>query len=139
MVLSSSCFTGWDSVRIPSYRRILSSLRDGLDKEQWEPTIQKLFTLQSEKSNFPQIREAWALDWQSHGESAVLNELALKDDPESARTSRHYSSRIWLLLIGIPLTALDLWGYAIAEFLKSDLIAGHRLVGVGYSSGTVGL
>ncbi|KAF7356271.1 Alpha/beta-hydrolase [Mycena venus] len=91
----------------------------GQHKEQWEPALEKLFTLHSERSNLPRIREAWALDWQSHGEAAVLNEDALKDDPKSA--------------------PLDLWASAIAGFLKSDLVAGHRLVGVGYSSGTVGL
>ncbi|KAJ6581958.1 alpha/beta-hydrolase [Mycena capillaripes] len=117
------------SVAAKRYRRTDKTSQDGITlvmlhglgqhKEQWEPTIQKLFALQSEKSHLPRIREAWALDWQSHGESAVLNEAALKDDPESA--------------------PLDLWGYAIADFLKSDLIAGHQVVGVGYSSGTVGL
>ncbi|KAJ7201833.1 hypothetical protein GGX14DRAFT_571097 [Mycena pura] len=91
----------------------------GQHKEQWEPTLEKLFTLHSEGSNLPRLREAWALDWQSHGEAAVLNEEALKDDPKSA--------------------PLDLWASATAGFLKSDLVAGHKLVGVGYSSGTVGL
>ncbi|KAJ7196900.1 hypothetical protein B0H12DRAFT_1038094 [Mycena haematopus] len=91
----------------------------GQHKEQWEPIIEKLFTLHSEKSDVPQIREAWALDWQSHGESAVLNEDALTDDPKTA--------------------SLDLWGQAIADFLKSDFVSGHRLVGVVYSFRTVGL
>ncbi|KAJ7828267.1 hypothetical protein B0H14DRAFT_2812458 [Mycena olivaceomarginata] len=59
-----------------------------------------------QRRNSPQIREAWVLDWQSHGESAVLNEESLKDDPASARA-------------------------AIANFLNSDLVAGHQLVGVG--------
>ncbi|KAJ7146732.1 hypothetical protein C8R44DRAFT_598796, partial [Mycena epipterygia] len=91
----------------------------GQHKEQWEPVLEKLFLLQSEKSDFPPIREAWSFDWQSHGESAVLNEEALKDDPKSA--------------------PLDLWGSAIAIFMKSDHVNGHKLVGIGYSSGTVGL
>ncbi|KAJ7798639.1 hypothetical protein B0H14DRAFT_3886403 [Mycena olivaceomarginata] len=89
----------------------------GMHKEQWEPILEKLFTLQSEKSTF--YREAWSLDWQNHGESAVLNEEALKDDPKSA--------------------PLDLWGRAIAHFLTSGLVTGHRLVGIGYSFGAVGL
>ncbi|KAJ7799995.1 alpha/beta-hydrolase [Mycena olivaceomarginata] len=91
----------------------------GMHKEQWEPILEKLFTLQSEKSTFYRIREAWSLDWQNHGESAVLNEEALKDDPKSA--------------------SLDLWGRAIAHFLTSGLVTGHRLVGIGYSFGAVGL
>ncbi|KAK7024976.1 Alpha/beta-hydrolase [Favolaschia claudopus] len=97
----------------------------GQHKEQWEPTLEKLFAIHStssrsnSNSNLPQIREAWALEWQSHGESAVLNQNSLQDDAESA--------------------PLNLWGIAIANFLKSDHVAGHRLYGVGYSSGTVGL
>ncbi|KAK7012805.1 Alpha/beta-hydrolase [Favolaschia claudopus] len=94
----------------------------GQHKEQWEPTLEKLFAIHSSSrsnSNLPQIREAWALDWQSHGESAVLNQNSLQDDAESA--------------------PLNLWGIAIANFLKSNHVAGHRLYGVGYSSGTVGL
>jgi hypothetical protein len=67
-----------------------------------------------------------------------LNEEALKRDPKSARTSPQYFPSQFFFLIGTP-TALDLWGYAIAGFLTSDLITGHRLVGIGYSSGTVGL
>lgn len=57
------------------------------DKEQWEPVMESLYALQvqSESGAEPQaVREAWAFDWQSHGESAVLNEEALKDGPASA-------------------------------------------------------
>ncbi|KAJ7799996.1 Alpha/beta hydrolase fold-1 [Mycena olivaceomarginata] len=91
----------------------------GMHKEQWEPIVEKLFTLQSEKSTFYRIREAWSFDWQNHGESAVLNEEALKDDPKSA--------------------PLDLWGRSIAQFLTSGLVSGHRFVGIGYSIGAVGI
>ncbi|KAJ6593226.1 Alpha/beta hydrolase fold-1 [Mycena capillaripes] len=91
----------------------------GQHKEQWEPVLEKVFTLQAEKSNFHHIREAWLFDWQSHGESAILNEQALKCDPKSA--------------------PLDLWGYAVAGFLKSGLVNDHRLVGVGYSFGNIAL
>ncbi|KAJ6474400.1 Alpha/Beta hydrolase protein [Mycena vitilis] len=88
----------------------------GQHKEQWEATIEKLYALQSRSSR---IREVWTFDWQSHGESAVLNEEALKDDEKAA--------------------PLDCWAAAIAAFIKSDFVKGHRLVGVGHSSGTVGL
>ncbi|KAJ7350779.1 Alpha/beta hydrolase fold-1 [Mycena albidolilacea] len=91
----------------------------GMHKEQWEPILEKLFALQSEKSTFYRIREAWLFDWQNHGESAVLNEEALKDDPKSA--------------------PLDLWGRSIAQFLMSGLVSGHRFVGIGYSLGAVGI
>jgi len=89
----------------------------GQHKEQWEPIIEKMYALRSESSISPQIREVWSFDWQSHGESAVLNEEALKDGPESA--------------------PVDRWASAIAAFIKSNLVKGHRLVGIGYSSGTI--
>ena len=60
----------------------LSSLTcTSTDKEAWEPTIQHLFHL----SNDPQlpfeyrVRETWSLEWQSHGESALLNVDALAE------------------------------------------------------------
>jgi len=46
------------------------------DKEQWEPTIEQIFRLQQHK-NQNRIREVWAFDWQSHGESAIINEKLL--------------------------------------------------------------
>ncbi|KAJ7437591.1 Alpha/beta hydrolase fold-1 [Mycena galericulata] len=91
----------------------------GQHKEQWEPVIDKLYSLQSERSTSTKIREIWVFDWQSHGESAVLNEEALKNDSKSA--------------------PLDRWSSAVADFIKSDFVKGHRLVGVGFSSGTVGV
>lgn len=52
-----------------------------IDKEQWEVTIEKLFELTTSRSV---IREAWALDCQSHGESGILNAEKLRDrDPIS--------------------------------------------------------
>ncbi|KAJ6613733.1 Alpha/beta hydrolase fold-1 [Mycena sp. CBHHK59/15] len=91
----------------------------GQHKEQWEPVIEKLYALHSERSLAPQIREVWSFDWQSHGESAALNAKALKDDTKSA--------------------PLDQWGSAIAGFIKSHFVKAHHLVGIGYSSGTIGL
>ncbi|KAJ7352287.1 hypothetical protein DFH08DRAFT_775196 [Mycena albidolilacea] len=87
------------------------------DKEQWEPVIEKLYALRSDTARSPQIREAWPFDWQSHGESAVLNEKALEDGPDSA----------------------CMWASAITGFIKSDVVKGHRLVGIGYSSGSITL
>lgn len=60
------------------------------DKEQWEPVIEKLYALRSDTASSSQIREAWSFDWQSHGESAVLNEKALEDGPDSARMSSRF-------------------------------------------------
>jgi hypothetical protein len=47
------------------------------DKEQWEPVIEDLFTIQRTKTRNRRIREVWAFDWQSHGDSAVLNQPLL--------------------------------------------------------------
>ncbi|KAG6864969.1 hypothetical protein C0991_005876 [Blastosporella zonata] len=55
----------------PSFTQIL-------DKEQWEPTIEQIFCLQQNKATCDRIREAWAFDWQSHGDAAVLNEKVLE-------------------------------------------------------------
>ncbi|KAF7330197.1 Alpha/beta-hydrolase [Mycena venus] len=91
----------------------------GQHKEQWEPIIEKLYALRRDSSISSRIREVWSFDWQSHGESAVLNEEALKDGSGSAPTER--------------------WASAITEFVKSDLVKGHRLIGISYSSGTIAL
>jgi hypothetical protein len=50
-----------------------------LDKEQWEPVIQRLFQFQETEAEVHRIREAWSFDWQSHGDAAVLNHNVLKD------------------------------------------------------------
>ena len=52
------------------------------DKEHWEPTIDRLFRLQAATTGQPVIREVWAPDWQTHGDSAVLN-AALFAEPFS--------------------------------------------------------
>jgi hypothetical protein len=52
------------------------------DKEQWEPVIEYLFEAQAAQDAPHRIREAWAFDWQNHGDAAVLNRAALKDRPE---------------------------------------------------------
>ncbi|KAJ7151950.1 alpha/beta-hydrolase, partial [Mycena filopes] len=91
----------------------------GQHKEQWEPVVEKLFAQAPEKPAPTSIREVWAFDWQNHGESAVENEQALKEGPKVAR--------------------LDHWAAAVAAFIRSDFVKGHRLVGVGHSAGTVAL
>ncbi|KAJ6549469.1 Alpha/beta hydrolase fold-1 [Mycena sp. CBHHK59/15] len=91
----------------------------GQHKEQWEPVIEKLYALQSGGETLPRIREVWSFDWQSHGESAVLNEDALEGDPTSS--------------------PVDRWADAVAVFTKSNFVEGHLLVGIGYSSGTMAL
>ena len=43
------------------------------DKEQWEPVITTILAKTS-----TEIDEAWAIDWQNHGQSALLNKETLK-------------------------------------------------------------
>lgn len=85
--------TPWDSAsldRRPTYSTesyiVLHCLTD---KEQWEPTLEKLFDLSRGSSTF-RIREAWAFDWQNHGDSAIMNEGIIQNDVAAAR-KRHVS------------------------------------------------
>ncbi|KAJ7081138.1 Alpha/beta hydrolase fold-1 [Mycena belliarum] len=85
----------------------------GAHKEQWEPTIQRIFELRG-----AQVHEAWALDWQTHGDSAVLNQKLLETSP----------SRVY----GVSASE---WAEGIAAFLRSAHMHGKRIVAVGHSAG----
>lgn len=63
------------------------------DKEQWEPVIAYLFDRQ-QKLNPGQhrIREAWAFDWPTHGDAAVLNRELLGKRTDSVCEYRVYLS-----------------------------------------------
>jgi len=47
------------------------------DKEHWEPVIKELFE-ENHAAGSAIIKEAWAIDCQDHGESAILNENELE-------------------------------------------------------------
>ncbi|EPS99563.1 hypothetical protein FOMPIDRAFT_1030883 [Fomitopsis schrenkii] len=87
----------------------------GFHKEHWEPLLERLCAVQSTKEPTGRIREAWAFDWQGHGDSAVLNEAALK-------------RRGW----GVSNAT---WARGIHAFLDTPHVQGHRLVMIGHSSG----
>uniref|UniRef100_A0A0W0F8H8 AB hydrolase-1 domain-containing protein n=1 Tax=Moniliophthora roreri TaxID=221103 RepID=A0A0W0F8H8_MONRR len=89
----------------------------GTHKEHWEPVIDKLFSILNSNSKHPRqrIREAWAFDWQNHGDSAVVNEEKLNDRPE-----------------GISVYE---WSAAIRNFVHSPRMKGHRIVPLGHSAG----
>lgn len=91
----------------------------GQHKEFWEPVLEKLFALQAAGMSHYRIREAWAFDWQSHGDSAILNADRLRDNPE--------------------VITVTTWASGLALFIKSGRVDGHTLVGVGYSAGTIAL
>ncbi|KAJ7115440.1 Alpha/beta hydrolase fold-1 [Mycena epipterygia] len=88
----------------------------GGHKEQWEPIISYIFAAQRGKARQHQISEAWALDWQSHGDAGVLNEAILK----SGRPD------------GLPAAE---WGPAILAFVRSPHMQGRRIVPIGHSAG----
>ena len=50
----------------------------GFHKELWEPTIEDLFALLSQGGLESEIREVWTIDSPNHGDSAILNEQAMK-------------------------------------------------------------
>ncbi|KAF8909980.1 hypothetical protein CPB85DRAFT_1221751 [Mucidula mucida] len=84
----------------------------GSHKEQWEPTLERIFTIQQSKNQFHRIREAWAFDWQNHGDAAVLNQSALSDRPEGVCAS-----------------------LSVSAFVRSPRMTGHRIVPLGHSAG----
>ncbi|OBZ71433.1 hypothetical protein A0H81_08376 [Grifola frondosa] len=87
----------------------------GSHKEVWEPVIGSLFD-----HDPPSIREAWAFDWQSHGEAGVLNDALLKDDGACGLSVRE-------------------WAAGLQTALASRDFSGHRLVGIGHSSGATAI
>ncbi|KAI0730579.1 alpha/beta-hydrolase [Earliella scabrosa] len=87
-------------------------------KESFLPTIEYLFQIQStvQESTCP-ILEAWVLDSPNHGRAGVLNATRLLSRP-------------------LGLSAHE-WARAAQVFLKSGLMKGTKIVGIGHSAGTV--
>ncbi|KDQ22266.1 hypothetical protein PLEOSDRAFT_1079700 [Pleurotus ostreatus PC15] len=95
----------------------------GYHKESWEPCIEVIFqhfNADKAKAKLTEIREAWAIDWQDHGDAALLNRQALR-----ARGDQ-----------GIQPNELAV---ALSTFVNSPHVKGHILVGVAYSLGSAGL
>lgn len=57
----------------------VNNLHLDLDKEQWEPTLTALFRSQKAGKLRVRLREAWALDSLTHGDSALLNGQLLEN------------------------------------------------------------
>ncbi|KAJ6506825.1 Alpha/beta hydrolase fold-1 [Mycena sanguinolenta] len=90
----------------------------GSHKESWEPTIFHTFRSQ-QALNTPRhlrMREAWAVDWQNHGEAAVLNRAMLEEYRKGG-------------------VSVYEWADALAAFVRSPRLQGRRIVGVGHSAG----
>ncbi|KAF4563902.1 hypothetical protein EYR36_003146 [Pleurotus pulmonarius] len=92
----------------------------GYHKESWEPCIEVIFQhfTNDTRSEPTKIREAWAIDWQDHGDAALLNRQALR-----ARGDQE------------P----DELAAALSTFVTSCHVKGHTLVGIAYSLGSAGL
>lgn len=139
-----------------------------LDKEQWEPVIQRLFQLQETEAELHRIREAWSFDWQSHGDAAVLNYNVLKDRTKCvcelfcssyaqpgwlclcspyATCARNYRPdktyvfvfSSWFRRLIAPSTAVYEWTPALAAFIRSSRMQGHRIVPLGHSAGAAAM
>ncbi|KAF4604846.1 hypothetical protein EYR40_003628 [Pleurotus pulmonarius] len=84
----------------------------GAHKEQWEPTILSVFQ-RSSISNIAKarLREAWAFDWQNHGDAGVLNRDALQRRP-SPGVSHRFSM---LTLKDFPLWASPQVAFILVE------------------------
>jgi hypothetical protein len=72
-LLLTHCIGGRESFLKLGYISQLDFENSSSDKEQWEPVIESIVHTQCTKNRDRRIREVWAFDWQSHGDSAVVN------------------------------------------------------------------
>ncbi|KAJ7466506.1 Alpha/beta hydrolase family-domain-containing protein [Mycena latifolia] len=86
------------------------------DEEQWEPTLEQIFLKAKDTNSQFVLREVWSVDWQNHGEGAIVNETALKERP------------------GVLKAILE-WAEAIAAFVKSPHLRDRRIAPIGHSAG----
>ncbi|KAH9942036.1 alpha/beta-hydrolase [Amylocystis lapponica] len=87
----------------------------GTHKEIWEPVIGALMKLTLPGTDTPLVREAWAVDTQNHGDSAVLNAALFEND-------------------AVRFSATDL-ASGLRALVASDHLAGHQVIGIGHSFG----
>ncbi|KAF7316198.1 CN hydrolase domain-containing protein [Mycena indigotica] len=92
----------------------------GSHKEQWEPIIESCFVNQRSKPRHQRIREAWAFDWQSHGDSAVLNCDLIMNTRQMGVSAFEYAA-------------------AIKAFVRSARMQGKRMVAIGHSAGAAAM
>ncbi|KAJ6511402.1 Alpha/Beta hydrolase protein [Mycena vitilis] len=78
-------------------------------KEQWEIIIKKIFELLPGR-----INEAWAIDWQNHGNSAALNDHALQT----------------------KIATIEDYADILRSFVESHYVAGKKIIAIGHSTGT---
>ncbi|KAF8079386.1 Alpha/Beta hydrolase protein [Lyophyllum atratum] len=130
--MTAKCYTVGDSSKNAAGLTLLLTHCIGSHKEQWEPTIQRMFQVQQAKDESYRIREAWSFDWQNHGDAAVLNRDALISRPGGVCESPNKA----LMDFSDRKQAVYEWASAITAFVRSPRMKGHRLVGLGHSAGT---
>ncbi|KAJ6537815.1 Alpha/beta hydrolase fold-1 [Mycena capillaripes] len=92
----------------------------GAHKEQWEPIIEEIFGLQQRKMPHQRVCEAWALDRQNHGDTALLNQEELARGRQEGVSAYE-------------------WAEAIAAFARSPLMLGKRIVPIAHSAGVISM
>ncbi|EIW62399.1 uncharacterized protein TRAVEDRAFT_70479 [Trametes versicolor FP-101664 SS1] len=88
-------------------------------KEVWFPTLEHLFDLQEQDTDHASpcvVVEAWAMDVPSHGRAAVLNEHILPQLADGSISGQQAARGVQVLL-------------------KSGLIKGNHVIGIGHSAG----
>ncbi|KAF7336299.1 CN hydrolase domain-containing protein [Mycena venus] len=92
----------------------------GAHKEQWNATIEEIFSLQPTREPYRRVHDAWSLDCMNTGDAALLNREEL------------FSNRPG------GISALE-WGEAIASFLRSPELKGKRAVLLAHSYGALAM
>ena len=82
------------------------------DKEQWEPLIDSLLCSPARSL----IESVWAVDWQNHGQSAVLDQDVLEHRDPVGKSYR--SSRMQTIcgILTIKLIGIEDYGDLLREF-----------------------
>jgi pimeloyl-ACP methyl ester carboxylesterase len=93
----------------------------GHHKEMWEPTLEELLQLEDRNLEIHNIQEAWAVDYETHGESAILNEEAMKAHPQHVATYE----------------AAEIYAKIFHTHLSHFNPNIHDLVAIGHSAGCV--
>jgi len=104
---------------VPAGLTLLFTHCTGSHKESWEVVIAELLQLKDSAFNTPVVREAWSVDWQSHGEAATVNQSILKIDTE-----------------GLSVTE---YAAGLRALVCSEHLSGHQLVAIGHSAGVTAI
>ncbi|KAJ4469260.1 Alpha/beta hydrolase fold-1 [Lentinula aciculospora] len=119
-------YTRTTSARMhPSYGDVALVFMHGLGqtKEQWEPVLTKLWDeVEGNKdlSRCYTISEAWTPEWQSHGESAILNKSVFARD-------------------NIQGISVSVWATGLAALFTQGYLKNKKVIAVGFSIGNLAI